>query len=177
MKQSIILALAIAFIACSKNSTTSNPDVTTTNNFSRLYAKMYNVTSVDSSSSTTIVIRTTDVPDHKSPFFGAGNEKYEAYNGDNPNFSASVTINGTVSTPTLMSQNLTFRIPRYPVESSTHTSTTGGPIGIGRNGVVFFNQYNGQGAALDNPEINNVDQYLGHPTPSKLWWCTIPLSF
>jgi hypothetical protein len=40
-------------------------------------------------------------------------------------------------------------------------------MGIARNGVVYFNQYNGAGAALDELEINNADQYLGHPTPTN----------
>ncbi len=174
MNKVLLPCLAIAFFAatsCKKNSdnTTTPPvntDTPTTNNFSRLYAKMYNITSIDTSGSTSIIIKTTDIPDHKTPFFGVGNPKYEAYNGDNPNFSTQINLGGTISDPTLLSQSITFTIPRYPSEASTHGSTTGGAIGIARNGVVFFNQYNGMGAALDDLEINNADQYLGHPTPS-----------
>ncbi len=170
MKKSLIPILAFTILACKKNNDNITPgttnDGTTTNNFSRLYAKMYNIISFDSSGSTNVIIKTTDVPDHKTPFFGVGNAKYEAYNGDNPNFSASINLGGTISTPTLLSQSLTFTLPRYPVVADTHASTTGGPIGIGRNGVSYFNQYNGQMAALDDLEINNLDQYLGHPTPS-----------
>jgi hypothetical protein len=113
-----------------------------------------------------MVIKTTDVPDHKTPFFGVGNAKYEAYNGDNPNFSTSINLMGNISDPTLLTQSITFTLPRKPAKASTNASTSLGPMGIGRNGVVFFNQYNGAGAALDALEINNADQYLGHPTPS-----------
>ena len=165
--------LLVAASACKKNSITDNgggtntsADGTTTNNFSRLYAKMYNITSFDSSGSANVIIKTTDVPDHKSPFFPVGNAKYEVYNGDNPNFNTQINLMGTISDPDLLSQNITFTIPRFPIVSATHSSTTGGPIGIARNGVVYFNQYNGAGAALDALEINNADQYLGHPTPS-----------
>ena len=146
--------------------TTNTSDSATTNNYSRLYAKMYNITSIDTSGSTNIIIKTTDVPDHNSPFFPVGNAKYEAYNGDNPDFSTEINLMGTLSDPDLLTQNITFTIPRYPVVASTHSATTGGPIGIARNGVVFFNQYNGAGALLDQLEINNADQYLGHPTPA-----------
>ncbi|MBL0024077.1 MAG: YHYH protein [Saprospiraceae bacterium] len=146
-------------------SVSSNTDGTTTNNFSKLYAKMYNIVSFDSSGTANVKIKTTDVPDHKSPFFPVGHAKYEVYNGDNPNFSTAINLMGTLSDPDLLTQNITFTIPRYPEVSSTHSSTTGGPIGIARNGVVFFNQYNGNGSALDALEINNADQYLGHPTP------------
>ena len=38
-------------------------------------------------------------------------------------------------------------------------------MGIARNGVVFFNQYNGRRDVLDTLEFNNLDQYNGHPTP------------
>lgn len=161
---------AIVVSSCKKSDTTAtgatSADGTTTNNFSRLYAKMYNLVSFDSSSTTTVKIKITDVPDHKSPFFGVGNAKYEAYNGDNPSFSTYINLNGMIGNPTLLSQNLTYTIPRNPVKTSSNTSTTGGPIGVSRNGVAFFNQYNGVGALLDDLEINNADQYLGHPTPT-----------
>lgn len=171
MKHMLIASLLIGLIACKKDSAVSSSaytstDGTTTNNFSRLYAKLYNLTSIDTSGASSIIVKTTDVPDHKSPFFGVGNAKYEAYTGDNPSFSTKINLNGTISDPTLLSQSLTFTIPRYPVVASTHTSTTGGPIGFGRNGVAFYNQYNGVNAALDELEINNADQYLGHPTPT-----------
>ena len=126
---------------------------------------MYNVTSIDYSGSTTVTIKTTDVPDHKSPFFSETNAKYEAYNGDNPDFSTAINLMGTISDPDLLTQNISFNIPKFPVKASTHSSTTGGPIGVARNGVVYFNQYNGNNTALDEAEINNADQYLGHPTP------------
>lgn len=146
--------------------TTTSTDGTTTNDFTKLYAKMTNLISIDYSGSTNVIIKTSNVPDHKSPFFGVGNAKYEAYNGDNPSFSTKINLMGTISDPTLLSRSTTFTIPRYPAVSSTHSSTTGGAIGVARNGVEFFNQYNGVGALLDQLEINNADQYLGHPTPT-----------
>ena len=170
----IFMLFFVAF-ACSKTdvttlssttTSTTSTDGTTTNDFTKLYAKMTNITSIDYSGSTNVIIKTNNVPDHKSPFFGVGNEKYEAYNGDNPSFSTKINLMGTISDPTLLSRSTTFTIPRYPAVSSTHSSTTGGAIGIARNGVEIFNQYNGVGALLDQLEINNADQYLGHPTPT-----------
>jgi hypothetical protein len=168
---SLLFALLVA--GCHKSSDTSAPvltpgstDNSTTNDFGRLYAKLYNIVSIDSSSTSTITIRTNDLPDHKTPFYGIGHAKYEAYNGDNPNFSTSINLGGMISDPTLLSHSTTFVLPRRPSPAATHVNTTGGAIGIGRNGVLFFNQYNGGGAALDALEINNADQYLGHPTPT-----------
>lgn len=165
-----VFVVSLALYACSKTSTSIDPvaastDGTTTNDFKKLYDKMNNLTSIDYSGTNTI-IKTNNIPDHNSPFFGVGSAKYEAYNGDNPNFSTKINLMGTISDPTILSKSYTFTIPRYPVVSSTHASTTGGAIGIARNGVLIFNQYNGVGALLDALEINNADQYLGHPTPA-----------
>jgi hypothetical protein len=173
MKRTLFFSIVVAFAlyACSSSSTDVTPsagaDGTTTNDFKKLYDKMNNLTSIDYSGTTNTIIKTNNIPDHKSPFFGVGNAKYEAYNGDNPSFSTKINLMGTISEPTPLSRATTFTIPRYPVVSSTHSSTTGGAIGIARNGVEFFNQYNGVGALLDALEINNADQYLGHPTPTN----------
>ena len=95
MKVLLISVFVLNMAACKKSSDSGNVggtgvDGTTTNNFSRLYAKMYNITSFDSSGSANVIIKTTDVPDHKSPFFPVGNAKYEVYNGDNPGDRKSV---------------------------------------------------------------------------------------
>ncbi|MFM7023201.1 MAG: YHYH protein [Flavobacteriales bacterium] len=171
MKKLMIPILLLSLItACSSDDDSdtddTSSDTATTSDFTKLYEKMYNITSIDYSGSSSVVIKTTDVPDHKSPFFGKTHAKYEAYNGDNPDFSTAINLMGTVSDPTLLSQSYTFTLPKNPSKASTHSSTSGGAMGIGRNGVVFFNQYNGAGASLDALEINNADQYLGHPTPS-----------
>lgn len=169
MKKLIIPILVMSFAACSKSdsdSDSSTSETATTSDFTRLYEKMYNITSIDYSGSNSVIIKTTDVPDHKTPFFGASSAKYEAYNGDNPDFSTKISLMGTISDPTLLSQSYTFTLPKNPTVASTHSSTSGGAMGVARNGVVFFNQYNGANAALDDLEINNADQYLGHPTPS-----------
>jgi hypothetical protein len=164
--------LAIIFIfACTtanKNvsqTSSSESDGTTTNDFKKLYDKMTNLVAIDYSGSTNTIIKTNNIPDHKTPFFGKGHPKYEAYNGDNPKFNTKITLREGICEPTPLSRLNTFRFPRFPIVTNSHSSTTGGPIGVARNGVVFFNQYNGVGALLDEMEINNADQYLGHPTP------------
>jgi hypothetical protein len=73
-----------------------------------------------------------------------------------------------ISNPTIVAQNITFRIPADPRAATSHQATSGGPIGIALNGVVIFNQYNGVGALLGSLEFNNFDQYNGHPTPAPM---------
>ena len=107
-----------------------------------------------------VVISTTDVPDHKSPYFGAGSSNYEAYNGSNPNFA--------INPNTIVQQNLVFRIPINPAEASSHSYTQLGPIGVSVNGVALFNQYAGPNRALGD-EINSFDQYNGHPQQTGMY--------
>lgn len=101
----------------------------------------------------TVIVRTTDVPDHASPYWGRASAMYEAPH-------AGMVSNGF----TLVPQNLTFRIPLAP-QSGTASDTPLGPIGVAVNGVVFYNQY----AAGRQPlgmEIISFDRYNGHPTPA-----------
>lgn len=83
-----------------------------------------------------VVFNTNDLPDHKSPYYldtEWESELYELYNGTNPQFNLNPNR--------IAEQNITFTIPLFPEESSNHRATNLGPIGIARNGVVFFNQY------------------------------------
>lgn len=102
-----------------------------------------------------VTIRTTDVPDHKSPYWGVGNTNYEApHAGMAPNPHR------------IVAQNLTFRVPSSPAAAAAASDTPLGPIGISVNGVVFFNQY----AAMRQPltsEIVSFDIFNGHPSPNN----------
>jgi hypothetical protein len=102
----------------------------------------------------TIVITTTDVPDHPSPYFGVGNPNYEAPQAGmvvNPNKIAAQTIR--------------FRIPVSPTKA-TPSDTPLGAMGIAANGVTLFNQY-AAGRVPLTTEILSFDRYNGHPTPQN----------
>ncbi len=105
---------------------------------------------------TTVTIRTTDVPDHPSPYFGVGHPLYEA-----------PTAGMTVNPHTIATQNFTLRVPTTPTVGAA-SDTPLGPIGVAVNGVVFFNQY----AAGRQPltfEIQSFDRYRGHPAPGNTY--------
>lgn len=152
--EALVSILLLGMSACEGSASVPTP-----------YSAFYNVTSI-SADANNVIIRTTDLPDHKSPFYGKSSPNYEAYNGTNPNFSTAINLMGMVSDPILAAQDITFRLPRNPTAASTHTATSGGPIGIAVNGVVLFNQYNGVQMLLSSLEFNNLDQYNGHPTPA-----------
>lgn len=101
-----------------------------------------------------VVIRTTDVPDHKSPYFPPGSAQYEAYDGTNARFQLNPNA--------IEEQHFVFRIPITPTPLATPSPTPLGPIGVAVNGVALFNQYAGNDQPLSS-EINSFDQYNGHP--------------
>ena len=102
----------------------------------------------------TVTFTTQDLPNHTSPYWPMNNPLYEDYNGTNTSFNKNPNR--------IAAQNITFTITLNPEEASIHQATPMGPIGISRNGVVFFNQYAAGGSPLTN-EINSFDQWLGHP--------------
>lgn len=155
----LILALAAASltVSCFPDDAKSNPtgvDTTGTSDTTGEgpYSKFLSTVSV-SEDGAMMVIESDGVPDHKSPYFQTTDARYEAYNGTaafnkNPSF--------------IVTQDLTFRIPRNPAPATNHQSTGGGPIGVAVNGVPIFNQYAAGNSPLTN-EIVSFDQYNGHP--------------
>ncbi|MBU2950079.1 YHYH protein [Tamlana agarivorans] len=103
----------------------------------------------------TVTFTTKDLPNHTSPYWPSTNPLFEDYNGTNSNWNQNPNE--------IAEQNIVFTITLNPEEASNKQATPLGPIGISRNGVVFFNQYAGPDQPLTN-EINSFDQYLGHPT-------------
>ena len=103
----------------------------------------------------TVVVQSTGVPNHKSPYFSTTDSRYEAD-----------TIASFKKNPnSIATQSLTFNIPLNPVVATSHSSTALGPIGVALNGVPLYNQYAGPNQPLTN-EIYSFDQYNGHPQQS-----------
>jgi hypothetical protein len=105
----------------------------------------------------TLVINSDGLPNHASPYWGAGHELYEA-----PHSGMVVNPNR------IETQDITLRIPANPTIANSPSDTDLGPIGVAVNGVMFYNQYaginrtTGEWLPLDN-EIATFDAYNGHP--------------
>lgn len=158
-----VLMLAIfAFVACSSTDDSAleeiEDDIVETN---------YDITSILSKfegtglsyavNGNTVTFTTQNLPNHKSPYYETSNSLYEAYNGTNSSFR--------INPNRISEQNIVFTMSLNPEEATNKQATSLGPIGISRNGVVFFNQYAGPDQPLTN-EIDSFDQYLGHPQMS-----------
>ncbi|MES2177671.1 MAG: YHYH protein [Gemmatimonadota bacterium] len=149
--------IAIAIGACSSAADATGATTSATN-IPAVYAKFTSDVQVTVEGNT-IVLRSTGVPNHKSPYFPTTDARYEAYNGTNANYAKA-------GNNSIVSQSYVFRIPMNPTKAATAAATPLGPIGISLAGVPFFNQYNGQNRPL-SAEIDSFDQYNGHPTPTN----------
>lgn len=153
------LLVFIIFIAC------SNGDDSDVNETEEVEETNYDISSILTKfegtglsyavNGNTVTFTTQDLPNHTSPYWPTTNVLYEAYNGTNSDWRQNPNE--------IAAQNIVFTITLNPEEATNHQATPLGPIGISRNGVVFFNQYAGPDEPLTN-EINSFDQYLGHPT-------------
>jgi hypothetical protein len=107
-----------------------------------------------------VVVESNGVPNHGSPYFTAGDTRYEAYSGSNLSFQLAPNR--------ISAQTLVFRFPVTPTVAASKTQTPLGPIGVSLNGVPFFNQYAAGRAPLTG-EVNGFDQYNGHPQQSGMY--------
>ncbi|MDG1268780.1 MAG: YHYH protein, partial [Candidatus Marinimicrobia bacterium] len=99
-----------------------------------------------------VIVETTGVPNHSSPYWGAGHPNYSSP-------QSGMNVNPNIIT----AQNFKFYIPLSPTVASSVSSTPLGSIGVSLSGVPFFNQYGGpNNQPLDN-EIASFDNYYGHP--------------
>lgn len=130
--------------------TTTNTGGSTTPTLPAGYEKFTGSATVQLSGNT-VIISSTDIPNHKSPYFGAGNANYVAP-------TAGVALNPNH----IAAQSYVLRIPAAPVAAASPGDTPLDAIGIALNGVVFFNQYAAGRVPLTS-EVVSFDQYNGHP--------------
>ncbi|HZY82983.1 MAG TPA: YHYH protein [Cyclobacteriaceae bacterium] len=149
----IVMTIGVMTIfACQKD---DDADPTDNADVPEVYSKFYGASDVYVDGEF-VIIKTTGLPDHKSPYYQGTqwSSLYEAYNGTNSKWAQN---------PNKISQfSYTFKIPLNPAVDNAHGATPLGPMGVAINGVPFFNQYAAQRAALTD-EINSFDQYNGHP--------------
>jgi hypothetical protein len=127
-----------------------------------VYNKIYGATSI-TFDGVWVTIKYNALPDHKSAYYPTTNSLYEAFSG--------TTFGGgtfAANPNTIVTQNITLKIPVNPVVAATHAATPMGVIGVALNGVPLFNQYAAGGSPLTN-EINGFDQWWGHPQMTGMY--------
>jgi len=162
MKINIFFVFTLIFVfSCKSDETDSNENENTQIPF-EIYERVYGVTSNIYQDNNWVYINVNSLPDHGSPYYeGTQWEEslYLPYDGSNPFVSNFILNPNRISL-----QNILFKIPRNPTQSSIINPTQMGPIGVALNGIPFYNQYGAGGNPLDQ-EINSFDQYNGHPAP------------
>ena len=162
MKINIFFVFTLIFaFSCKSDETDSNETENTQIPF-EIYDRVYGVTSDIYQDNNWVYINVNSLPDHGSPYYeGTQWEEslYLPYDGSNPFVSNFILNPNRISL-----QNILFKIPRNPAQSSSINPTQMGPIGVALNGIPFYNQYGAGGNPLDQ-EINSFDQYNGHPAP------------
>ncbi|NCI45350.1 YHYH protein [Sediminibacterium soli] len=160
----------LALIACSKSGDNTNTSTNTGTNTGTnssgttvvdiagvVNAKMVTGYVTVTTSGDNLVLRSDGRPNHKSPYWGAGNALYEAFptgHASNPNGAIGV-------------QNYTMTIPSKPAVASTHEATSLGPIGMALNGVAIFNNLEMGGVSIDAGIISSFDKAGAHPAQSQ----------
>lgn len=163
MKSKILILCLIVLVACDTSSTmgtsgTDNNSGATNNSGNNTadlpvgFTKFIDAYTDVYVSGDYVVVETSGVPNHSSPYWGAGHPNYSS-----PQSGMSVNPN------VITSQNFKFYIPLTPSVANNVSSTPLGSIGVSLSGVPFYNQYAGpNNQPLDN-EIGSFDTYYGHP--------------
>ncbi len=157
----LLMVFTAIFIACSSSDDSNTPEETiseTDYDITPILTKFEGTGLSYEVNGNTVTFTTQDLPNHTSPYWPTNNPLYEAYNGTNANWNQNPGSIGA--------QNIVFTITLNPKEATNKQATSLGPIGISRNGVVFFNQYAAGNSPLTG-EINSFDQWLGHPAMTQ----------
>ncbi|MGJ8593426.1 MAG: YHYH protein [Aquaticitalea sp.] len=161
MKLSILTLTALVLLSCNSDDSDdsiviseSAVDITSVvqNNYINSYT---NGVTVEVNGST-ITIRSTGLPDHKTPYWGVGHEMYEDFPGTNhANMNTSMTT-----------FNYAMTIPTNPTEASNKEQTELGAVGMALNGVPLYNDYEGGGVLQENA-WSTFDASGAHPGPNE----------
>ena len=155
----VLFLLPMILLSCSSTKeydvTETDEPTTTTYDITPVLSKFSGTGLEVAINGSTVTFTSQNLPNHPSPYWPSNNALYEAYNGSNANFNLNPN--------TISSQNIVITVPLYPSEASSKQATALGPIGMSRNGIVFYNQYAGPNNQPLTNEINSFDQYLGHP--------------
>lgn len=103
-----------------------------------------------------ILISSTGLPDHKTPYWGKGHEMYEDFPG----------TNHANRNKTMIAFNYVMTIPTYPGVASFKEQTSLGPVGMALNGVPIYNDYEGGGLLQENA-WGTFDASGAHPGPRE----------
>ncbi len=149
--------LSVAAFSCKKDSTTVDTGTNGTVDITSVVQSTYTGSATVAASSSSIVIKSDGLPNHKTPYWGVGNALYEDFP---PGYHANVNTG-------FSAHSYSMTIPAKPGTAVTHEETTLGPIGMALNGVPIYNDREGGNVALDALTITTFDYSGAHPGPGQ----------
>ena len=150
-------ALAAGLIISCGNDNNVTPTISGSVSITEVVINNYKSGVTISTNGNSIVLKSNGLPDHKTPYWGAGNALYEDFpEGYHANVNTSMSAH-----------NYSMTIPANPSVSSSHEETTLGPIGMALNGVPIYNDREGGNVPLDALTITTFDYSGAHPGPGK----------
>ena len=161
---SMALIAAIVFVACSSDSTTTS-NSTTTGTLHAAFAAFNTDATTIYLDGDQVVIETTGLPNHKTVYWGVGNELYL----EEPNVQ---------TTPSIMSSNnnaTTIRVDATPNLTGAAVATQLNTIGIAVSGASIFNDSEGNGPL--NQAAASLDWTGGHIGPGVYHYHLEPKAF
>jgi hypothetical protein len=150
--------IGASLLACGENaaSSTSPPDESFS--IASVVAAQYKSAVTVTTSEGSIVLSSSGVPDHVTPYWGEGNALYEPQ------------IDGRGQTPGLLrTQTFVMTIPTSPSSASTKEATSLGPIGMALNGVAIYNDREGGNVPVDAMTLQTFDRAGAHGGPGGLY--------
>ncbi len=159
---SFALTVLAAGAACSGDSPTSPTSTVTSTtttpgsvSIAAVVSSRYRAAVTVALGSTSIVLRSSGVPDHVTPYWGVGHALYEA-----PDAGQRLTPNGS-----LAQQSYTMTLPVNPGEATSKEATSLGPIGMALNGVAIYNDREGGNVPVDAATLLTIDRAGAHTSP------------
>ncbi|WP_461116697.1 YHYH protein [Spirosoma jeollabukense] len=172
----LTLALCLTIVACNKSDNNVSPTTGTTTGTTSstattsttasvgtgvpdVFKKIYGASQIYVEGDY-IVVKSTGLPDHKTPY-------YKGTQWESTLYVADTRSGFKANTNTISSFSYTFKIPKSPAVAATHKALSAATIGVAINGVPLFNQYQMENQLLTPGagEYVSFDLYGGHPTP------------
>ena len=177
---STLSLLAIAFVACSSDSDSTDDTVAITGELHAAFAEFDTDNVTIMLSGTDVEIETNGMPNHTSPYWSNTTERSavdpmgntlttEAADTDHPLFVEPTVTSYQKMAPGNIDDfngSYSLTVPQVPSKASASSSTGLGAIGIAISGAMIYNDEEGPNVPLDDA-VGSLDYTAAHTGPQS----------
>lgn len=152
----LFAALVATAVSCQKKDDEENTDATTTEGLHEAFSEFDNDNFTIFIDGDEVVLETTGLPNHTSPYWSTGNALYVDPTVTNTSDMAPGSIDD-------FNGSYTLRVPVNPSKASSTSSTGLGAIGFAVSGSVIYNDEEGPNVPLDDaaPSLDYTGAHTG----------------